>query len=146
MRINTKHIQTATSLRPYRTPEGWLFLGEGTSREAYRGPDNMVYKVPRHNFDQSEEEHRVVWELKRTSLPEWLVIPKVYFHSATGISVMEYMDGIRPMWCGRDCECVGMCVMEKVNWISNKLGLIDMHLGNLIVLKDGRLAIIDLGI
>jgi hypothetical protein len=147
MRIDVKHLQTATTLRPYRVPEGWKFLGNGDSREAYLGPDRMVYKVPRLDFEQSEQEHARVWRIRRTKLPEWLVIPKVYFHSPTGISVMEYMEGKMPGWCWGECSCgTPVCWLKRLTWIEANLSVYDVHTENVLILADGRIAIIDLGI
>lgn len=151
MQINRKYLAVAAKQRGKRALKGWTYLGEGCERRAFLGPDGLVYKMSRYGDKyQSPREVTRAWQLRKQALPDWLFVPRAYYSAEFNVSVMEYAKGVHPALdhpCDRSCVCEDeTCWKKRAAWVRNELGIIDVHGNNVIILEDGRLALVDLGL
>jgi hypothetical protein len=149
MQIQRKYLEVAAKDRGKKALKGWKFLGEGSERRAFLGPDGLVYKMAKYGENyQSPREVVKVWELRGQEIPEWLFIPRSYYSAEFNVTVMEYAEGDKPSSdCDYRCVCDNeTCWRKRAKWIKDNLGLIDVHGDNVVILEDGRLALVDLGI
>jgi hypothetical protein len=148
MRISVENLRAASKLDRWSdAPEGWRKLGSGSSRVAFLGPDNIVYKVC--GFEdtiQSRSESAVVWQWrKRTDLPEWCIIPRAYFHEETRVEAMEYFEGSQPRCERWHCECgQEECWRLRLGELS-RMGWHDMQCVNALLTPEGKIVLIDMG-
>lgn len=143
----------------HKLPQGWSTVGSGSTRTCYRSPDDVVYKVGETvtNLTESRAARRLRGQ-KRLEI-QGVVIPKARCWPVKDdwIVAMEYVEPTKRVECGVDkwtmpnvCDCRNfgtprMCFSYLIEWLQDEVGLIDMFWGNIILGKDNRFYIIDLG-
>lgn len=125
-------------------PKGWKKVGAGSYRTAYLAPSGTLYKVPHAsegylvtaNYREvsfSLTFHENVSTPKAQALLEKVYVPKATLYDK--IVAMEYIEkgpenGIGGLW-------------ELIRW--GNFGMHDIGWHNCIRMKDGRIALVDLG-
>jgi hypothetical protein len=142
-----ENAHVAATLDPFGDkPEGWEFIGSGSFRRAYRGPDGLVYKVDSDpgNVQRSEEYgNRSEWNafvewIERGATSEHAELPECWLWD-NGVMCVEHVqpDGTDVPW-ERVYEFAKSLVGGAYLWTA------DLHPGNYVV-RQGRVVIIDFG-
>jgi len=149
--IGTRELAQAAE-RLHYSGEGHLAgferIGAGCSRDAYLGPDGVVYKVGDDDANRDEWDN---FTYLRDNLPEgWGVAACTlhYLDEHTSVIAMEYIAGeeiddhysVDP--CNETCKGWGQCVCDAYSDLTRATGLYDVHAGNFRVL-DGIRVLID---
>lgn len=136
-------------------PEGWEWIGEGSSREAFLSPAGIVYKVDvfrnSGNLDEYENYLRVK---KMPPLKGW-EIPEMFLYklddNAGEVMAVEYVEGVPDDGCdsinGFACDCSSrndQCVSYLWQVAGKYWDLFDLYEGNIILRDDGIRVLIDL--
>lgn len=137
-------------------PSGWEFLGQGSTRNAYRGPDGIVYKLA-HDSDndwneiEAEQARRFRGRKELTRLETVIPPTRLWWVGDDNVLAMGYAEGIRLACASRidepcDCRYWGerrICCQLLYDKL-DAMGIPDMFYEN--VIYDGRVwNIIDLG-
>lgn len=148
--IGSPEIATKARFIAPHAPGGFRWLGAGAFRDAYLGPDGVVYKVAQgHHCVQDnraeDEVSRAIWDAAAipaiARLLEKVYVPKTTLYG--DILAMEYVDGAKCEyedargWLEDD-------VPQEVLDALEDLGIYDCHGGNVLRTKDGY-AVVDLG-
>lgn len=119
-----------------RMADGWHWLGYGFSRTGYLSPSKVVYKVSFNGGEQYNEQELNALAQLPDPLDARIYVPKAQLWTPT-VMAMEYIDG-RPV--------NGYALSDDLrNYLVKTLDIVDCHEGNLRLLKDGRVAVIDWG-
>lgn len=114
-------------------PEGWKYLASGVSRDAYLGPDNVVYKFPKRGFGaQACESEYNTWIAKRAKAKaQGIHLARCFWHEAHKVLAMEYCPKARDFDYNTDYTKI------------SGLGLYDIHDQNVWIDSRGRLVMVD---
>lgn len=138
-------------------PEGWMCLGQGMYRVAFRSPSGVCYKVEKdsesHYGQSNFEEYENYVRLLNVTMPEHSRLPAYTFYKMDakewhyggakilGVSAMECIEGETLYDFGEPDED-----MELMYKIRRRCRLNDVHSGN--VMKEyrtGDLVLVDIG-
>lgn len=140
-------------------PNGWKKLGSGGTRNAYLGPDGVVYKVQHNSMDKCNVDEaaasRRLRDNKRLAA-QGVFVPKARTWRVEGehIIAMEYIDG-KPSrcsmgsWNNEKCNCrtfgtpricFGVLYEMLEQW-----GFNDCFYSNVFHTPDNKIWLIDLG-
>lgn len=128
---------------PFELPPGWTFLGHGAWRNAFLSPTGVVYKLQIGDQDTANyEEYQNYLEIIKTPIPGWYV-PEVDLYSVGPIDIiaMEYIEG-EP---DDDVEAEDYYFPEEWFEATNSWGIEDVSPFNIIIMSDGKRALIDMG-
>jgi hypothetical protein len=101
---------------------GWVKVGVGCSRHAYRSPTGVIYKVAYHNEDNVNE-HETTSIMRRRKMPEgWAVPQTALYKTKNGKVILAMQD------CGT--EMVELTDAEK-DMVRKKFGVYDPHGDNI---------------
>ena len=128
-------------------PTGWSFLGAGVSRYVFLSPTGVAYKVGFYGDSYvNQVEHDCAAAVRKAlrkrsdrvvEAAKFLYIPKTRMFS-NGVLAMEYINGDRASSFEDN--------YHEAEAAACSLGIgLDFHPGNGIEMKDGRIALIDMG-
>lgn len=85
--------EIVTAHRNGFTPDGWKYIGCGSFRTVYRGPDNFVYKVAPGNTKMQRDEVRIfhTYATEPWCPPAWL-----HWVDRQAVVVMPYLPAAGP--------------------------------------------------
>lgn len=123
-------------------PEGFEFLGAGCSRDAFLGPDGVVYKYGSTYANECEADN---YKYILPNMPDgWTLAPSTYY--ACGVLAMECVRGMIDNEYHNDdeeCICSGRCIQDTISELTRATGLYDIHDENYFVRPDGVRVLID---
>jgi hypothetical protein len=135
------------NLNPANAPKGWRYLGSGSHRHAFLGPDGFVYKVRTcdaimYGIFAGEEQQSAYDEFISGNSFEGFRFAKIDYFSESFVSVCEFVKGERPR---------GANMSEKMDELERKLYHEafkcnynpDIHSYNVLIEESGELVIID---
>lgn len=132
-------------------PEGWEFLGRGSFRSTWRGPDGVAYKVQHRptSMQTNQEEYQNLQKAAKIEAPEGTRLPACSFYPLDnridGVIAMECVDGatIEDRF-GRYGPPSN--IAQRVYAIEDKYRLGDMHFENVMIEDETDIVIpIDFG-
>lgn len=120
-------------------PKGlFKFVGAGSERVVWLGPDGMLYKAQKHSDWQSNWTEFTFSKRLRSkeTLPLWVYIPETNFDETTQVLVTEYIQGWQPWECYYDaCTCRGECRWERAAEAFDFCNSSDAHAGNCVIVE-----------
>lgn len=126
----------------------------GSTRWVYRVGDT-VYKVglDSEGDEANIVEHETAQSLRNTA-PDWIYVPdtSLYYVDDVPVIAMPFINGMETGECLNkafdpelDCECNNQCLPEHIQGVIQDLAFDAVSHGNVILMEDGRYALIDLG-
>lgn len=114
-------------------PEGWKYLASGVSRDAYLGPDGVVYKFPKRDWgsEACQNEYRIWQEKRAKAKAQGVHLARCFWHEAHKVLAMEYCPKARDYDHNSDYAKI------------SGLGLYDIHNQNVWIDSRGRLVMVD---
>lgn len=137
---------------------GFRYLGEGSTRIAYLGPDGMVYKIPTGDDDSIDAQMSEAGMHKAFHMPKgWRIAPSklIWIDQTVPVVVMEYVNGIWEDADGRvlhewphercvdDCRVRGLCYYKVLEKVEEDSGVYDLHVYQYLIEEDGTRVIFD---
>lgn len=143
----------------YHCPDGWEYIGDGSSRIAYLAPSGVVYKVQRYADEAyNHQEHSNFEHIRKSgSLPMGWRVPESWLHTfatiivgfdyqtkkplpAPGVVAVIALEFVKGRPVGYDDFMVRAEMLEGME----KMGLFDGARGNTLRTEDG-FCIVDAG-
>lgn len=129
---------------------GWSLVGEGASRNAWLGPDGIVYKVCYEESNEIEYENVKKWKKKK--LPPEFKIPDATLYMNSRVIAMPFVkvskskryDSHGKDWRWHDeNSCTRLRCPKRLNNELEGMGYQDFHTKNVLIDDAGKFWIID---